>query len=55
MACQGTKTNGHKCGETIYRCNKCGAVGCQNDCRNQNFKQGTASCLKCGSQNKSSI
>jgi hypothetical protein len=42
--------NGH-CGGTLYKCGKCGSVGCGTTvsgkgCSNNGFKTGT--CQKCG-------
>lgn len=40
--CQGSKKSGF-----VYRCNKCGSVGCDvNGCSNQNFAN--SRCKKCG-------
>lgn len=47
--CPGKKPDGRSCGTTLYRCKKCGNVGCaQNkDCSNLAFKDGSK-CTKCG-------
>lgn len=50
-ACPGKKIkSGTMCNSTLYRCKKCGNVGCdqgsQATCSNQGFK--TGKCLKCG-------
>jgi len=53
MSCQGKKHNS-RCGNTVYKCNKCGTVGCSNNgCTNQNFDNGR--CMKCGGTDKSSV
>lgn len=48
--CPGKKKNGSKCMNQLYRCKKCGNVGCDRpsdgECSNQGFKVGK--CLKCG-------
>jgi len=49
--CNGTKkdSKGYKsrCGAILYRCSKCGAVGCKTTgCENQRFNGGQ--CSKCG-------
>ena len=47
---RGTPSGTTKCGMMLYRCKKCGAVGCEQGtegkCSNQTFKSGK--CLKCG-------
>lgn len=54
MTCHGTKKNNSSCTGSLYKCKKCGSVGCSNqDCSNYNFHNG--SCMKCGSTDKSSI
>lgn len=49
MNCPG-KRNGHVCAGTIWKCKKCGAIGCEQfqigSCTNQGFRVGK--CLKCG-------
>ena len=44
------KKNNSNCTSTLYRCKKCGNIGCEQnqpfDCSNQGFKAGK--CLKCG-------
>lgn len=53
MSCQGKKNNS-TCYGTVYKCKKCGSVGCGNQgCRNQNFEYGR--CMKCGSTDKASV
>jgi hypothetical protein len=47
--CPGTKRS-HKCSSVLYRCKKCGNVGCDQGqpghCTNQGFRVGK--CQKCG-------
>lgn len=50
-SCPGKRsTRGGACGSTLYRCKKCGNVGCEkgriDECSNQGFRAGK--CLKCG-------
>lgn len=51
-----TKTNGI-CGGFLYRCKKCGNVGCDPGsrglCTNQGFAGGV--CMKCGTQGQKVI
>jgi hypothetical protein len=48
-SCPGKRDN-HTCNSTLYRCKKCGNVGCDQSqpgkCTNQGFRLGK--CLKCG-------
>jgi hypothetical protein len=45
--CPGKKKNGFGCQSGVYKCKKCGSVGCDNrDCGNRTFDGGK--CLKCG-------
>jgi len=48
-SCPGKRDN-HTCNSTLYRCKKCGNVGCDQSqpgkCTNQGFRSGK--CLKCG-------
>ncbi len=47
MTCGGQKPTGN-CHSIIYKCTKCGAVGCKTKgCTNQKFDAGK--CLCCGS------
>ena len=48
-ACHGSVPNkSNICGSLVFRCTKCGAVGCtKNGCSNQKFKDGQ--CMSCGS------
>jgi len=43
-----------RCSNKIYRCKKCGNIGCSlNGCANQAFRGGPGGpCLKCGSYDK---
>ena len=51
MLCRGKKSNGFPCGGSLYRCKKCGAVGCStSSCGNQNFNSQV--CMKCGKQER---
>ena len=51
-ACRGRDKGGSQCQATLYRCAKCGNVGCTKaGCSNQGFRDGN--CVKCGSGNKS--
>ena len=44
--CQGIR-NGSKCERAIYRCKKCGSVGCVSEgCSSKNFDG--YKCMKCG-------
>lgn len=49
-SCPGKKKSGLQCLSTVYRCKKCGSVGCDQgqagDCSNQGFRIST--CVKCG-------
>lgn len=53
-SCNGTFTNwqgSHECGAPLYRCSKCGNIGCDQDgesnkCTNQAFKP-AGYCRKC--------
>ncbi len=50
--CPGKRVKtGYDCTSSVYKCKKCGNVGCfQNDtgtCSNEGFRNGK--CLKCGS------
>lgn len=46
MACQGRKGSGSH-GGLVYRCTKCGSVGCvDSGCTNRNFNG--SRCMKCG-------
>jgi len=55
--CQGTKTDARdkrsgRCGGQLYRCGKCGHIGCSQSgtfwtCTNRGFNSGV--CLKCNS------
>jgi len=54
--CQGQKTNNQPCGGSVYRCKRCGNVGCgHKECRNYAFEQGSGKCIKCGSYDKEMI
>jgi len=45
-------SNNSYCGATVYKCTKCGAVGCSKPgCSNQKFSGGR--CLSCGSNGTS--
>lgn len=48
--CPGKKRTGGICYGFVYRCKKCGSVGCEHyqdgECSNQGFKSGY--CLRCG-------
>jgi hypothetical protein len=48
-SCPGKRDN-HTCSSILYRCKKCGNVGCDQGtmgkCTNQGFQSGK--CLKCG-------
>lgn len=48
MTCGGMKDNGkNKCNSIVYRCSKCGTVGCKTQgCTNQKFNFGK--CVVCG-------
>ena len=44
------------CGGTLYKCEKCGAVGCAKEgCPNQKFRDGAGSCKICGSSLKKTV
>jgi hypothetical protein len=49
--CRGKHKRRNTCNRVIYRCNACGATGCDQaehpDCTSQSFHAGK--CLKCGS------
>jgi hypothetical protein len=50
--CAGTR-NGRRCVLLLFRCKKCGNVGCHQTkkvCTSQGFVGGK--CMKCGSSNK---
>lgn len=51
--CPGRRNN-IQCGMTLYRCKKCGNVGCaqaqRGKCTNQAFA--SSKCLRCGSTQK---
>lgn len=50
--CHGTR-NGHSCGGYLYRCDKCGHVGCTHTgCTNHGFRIG---CLVCGAHGRSTF
>ena len=48
--CTGQRRQGRSavpCNSLVYRCEKCGAVGCRNnDCSSQNFKP-DGKCMEC--------
>jgi hypothetical protein len=49
--CSGTRTKQHnRCGSSVYKCNSCGSVDCEqgqpNTCSNQGFSGGKR--LRCG-------
>lgn len=50
--CQGRQKTRNLCGMSLFRCKKCGSVGCKqpgdHQCTNQAFT-GTGRCYKCGS------
>jgi hypothetical protein len=50
--CRGKHKHRNTCNRVIYRCNNCGATGCDQaehpDCTSQSFQAGK--CLKCGSK-----
>jgi len=52
--CRGHHKHRHTCNSIVYRCKKCGAVGCdqrdKGDCNNQNFQHGK--CNKCDGMEK---
>lgn len=53
MRCSG-KINGKGCGSTLYKCTKCGSIGCKNksngkDCSNSIKKDSGGTCKTCGS------
>lgn len=55
-SCEGKRENGTRCGAVIYRCKKCGSVGCCTEgCTNQAFKSGSQICHQCGSNLKDSV
>lgn len=50
----GTRKAGFTCTNMLYRCKKCGAVGCQRkNCTNYNFDG--SRCLKCGNYGATNI
>jgi hypothetical protein len=54
-SCPGRRTkNNSSCNKTLYRCKKCGNVGCDysnfGECTNQGFQSGK--CLKCGAYDR---
>ena len=54
--CSGKADESH-CGGTLYKCPKCGLVGCKNrrngkNCTNNITKDSGGTCRKCGSQLK---
>jgi len=56
--CHGQRKNYNMtCNSSIYKCKKCGNVGCnqpsEGDCSQQGFRNG--SCVKCGSGDKQSV
>jgi hypothetical protein len=55
-SCPGRRDN-HSCSSTLYKCKKCGNVGCDQSsdgkCTNQGFKSGK--CTKCGNYGKDSF
>ena len=45
----GGSSSGHYCGLTLYKCEKCGNVGCKNrKCPNYVGDSSTSRCGKCG-------
>ena len=51
-ACRGRNRDGSTCQTTLYRCAKCGHVGCTKPgCSNQGFRNGNWG--RCGHGNKS--
>ena len=48
--CPGKRKNGSNCSSTLFRCKKCGKVGCDQatpqTCSNQGFANGK--CQQCG-------
>jgi len=52
--CPGKRVKGSYCPSALYRCKKCGAVGCDqprpNECSNQKFVM--AKCQSCGASNQ---
>lgn len=45
--CQGNKGGTRHNGGLVYRCPKCGSIGCTaSGCTNQNFQ--SSRCMKCG-------
>jgi hypothetical protein len=55
-ACDGTREK-HRCASTLYRCKKCGIVGCaqgrQGACTSQAFAAGK--CVKCGASGQREV
>jgi hypothetical protein len=51
--CSGKRKSGATCNSTVYRCDKCVNVGCDQvhagECSNQGFR--LSMCLKCGAIN----
>ncbi len=49
-SCPGKKSNNQTCYQSLYRCKKCGNVGCDRnnigECPNQAFNCGK--CMRCG-------
>jgi hypothetical protein len=57
MRCSGRKDGGTCCTSTVYKCKKCGSVGCaygNTNCSNKNFDV-IGQCLKCGSREKEEL
>jgi len=52
--CQGEKQANIKCAAPLYRCKKCGNVGCSYGAKNYCTKQAflNSSCLRCGTQSQ---
>lgn len=54
--CPGRRKDNKKCNSVLYRCKKCGNVGCKQsrpgECSNQGFTL-SGQCLKCGTYGKS--
>ena len=52
--CRGRHIHRHTCNSIVYRCIKCGTVGCDQrdkaECTNQNFQHGK--CKKCDGMEK---
>lgn len=57
MRCSGMRKGSFRCLDTLYKCKKCGSVGCgvnNDDCLNKTFDK-VGRCLKCGSWDKEEV